>query len=90
MGIELNTSESELRNKIDRLMNDIKLSLAKYHIDNEVKKQIDEMGDYAHELHMSLQNRDCKPKHHAYMKKIGKWKRMTHSSTSMYIQLKIC
>ncbi|AAM32673.1 MAG: hypothetical protein AB7D09_06095 [Methanosarcina sp.] len=69
MGIELNTSESELRNKIDRLMNDIKLSLAKYHIDNEVKKQIDEMGDYAHELHMSLQNRDCKPKHHAYMKK---------------------
>lgn len=67
MSIELNYKESKLRDKIVELMSKIKASLDKYGLDDGVKKQIDEMGDYAHQLHISLQKQDHEPHHHTYM-----------------------
>ncbi|WP_158498974.1 hypothetical protein [Methanosarcina barkeri] len=36
-------------------------------MDNETEVLINEMGNYAHQLHMLLKERDCEPQHHKYM-----------------------
>lgn len=67
MHIELEEKESELQEKIISLMKDENNLLAEYPMGNEVQKLIKEIGDYAHQLHMSLKERGHKPIHHAYM-----------------------
>lgn len=69
MSIELTPGECELKNKIEEKMVKIKDSLAQYRIDDTIPELIEEMGNYAHELHESLEKRGITPKHHKYMAK---------------------
>ena len=64
--------------------------LKNYRMDDEVQKLIEEMGENAHELHISLKKRGHEPEHHTYMKTNGEWEKMIRSFINMYTQLKIC
>jgi hypothetical protein len=67
MSIELNPKETEFREKIEELMGKIKTRLKENRVDDVLQNLIDEMGNTAHQLHISLKSRNYEPKHHNYM-----------------------
>src|SRR5664280_3248881 len=69
MEVELTENEKILQKKICDRLKKINDMLENYIIEDEAKKLIEDMGNDAHELHMSLSKRGHKPVHHTYMKK---------------------
>lgn len=69
MSIELTENEKNLREEIRKQLKTVYEMLKNYRIDKEVQDLIKEMGNNAHELHMSLKNNDHEPHHHEYMLK---------------------
>ncbi len=68
MSIKLLEKEQELLTEIERRLNQIRASYAGAIPEKEdIGKLTQEMGEQAHELHMSLKSRGIEPKHHAYM-----------------------
>ncbi len=68
MNIQLNANEQALRSEIEERMKMVRKAFAGIHIDDDdVHVWIDEAGERAHRLHMSLKERGFEPKHHAYM-----------------------
>ncbi len=68
MSIELQELEQKLLAEIEEKLNLIKAPYARDIPDKkDVSRLVQEMGEKAHELHMSLKNRGLEPKHHAYM-----------------------
>lgn len=68
MSIQLVANEQILRTEIEERMEKIRKAFAQLHIDDDdVQVLINEAGEHAHRLHMSLKERGLEPKHHAYM-----------------------
>lgn len=67
MSIKLTEEETDFRDKIEKLMVQIKEQLKESRMDEEVQDLINKMGDYAFQLHESLKSRGFEPKHHKYM-----------------------
>jgi hypothetical protein len=67
MSIELTETETNLREEIRKQLKSVYEMLKNYRIDKEVQDLIEEMGNNAHELHMSLKNNGHEPQHHKYM-----------------------
>ena len=67
--VELTAEESALRREIEERLARCWASLETRRPEDDLPKQIAEMGDLATKLHQSLASRGVKPKHHKYMLK---------------------